>query len=88
MLSSGIILPAGSGRRFHPRLWPTLVAAAGCLALIGLGSWQLERLQWKEQLVAQRTAQLAAPPEVAARQQHGLGAMGFSQGARHRHLPP
>jgi surfeit locus 1 family protein len=61
VLSSRIVLPAGGGRRFHPRLWPTLAAAAGCLVLIMLGSWQLERLQWKEQLIAERATRLAAP---------------------------
>jgi surfeit locus 1 family protein len=64
MLSSRIILPAGAGRRFHPRLWPTLAAAAGCVVLSGLGTWQLERLQWKEALIAEREARLAAPPET------------------------
>jgi len=64
VLSSRIVLPAGAGRRFQPRLWPTLAAAAGCIVLVGLGTWQLERLQWKEQLIAERTARLAAPPET------------------------
>jgi surfeit locus 1 family protein len=32
--------------------------------LVGLGTWQVERLQWKEQLIATRAAQLAAPPEA------------------------
>lgn len=57
-------MPAGAGRRFRPRLWPTLAAAAGCALLVALGTWQVERLQWKEQLIAARTAQLAAPPET------------------------
>jgi surfeit locus 1 family protein len=62
-LSARIIRPTGPGRRFRPRLWPTLAALAGCLVLVGLGSWQLERLHWKEALIAQRAARLAAPPE-------------------------
>jgi surfeit locus 1 family protein len=49
--------------RFRPRLWPT-VAALGALALLlALGTWQVERLHWKEALIAAREAQLAAPPE-------------------------
>jgi surfeit locus 1 family protein len=57
-------VPTRARRRFRPRLWPTLAAAAGCLVLIGLGTWQVERLQWKEQLIAARAARLAAPPEA------------------------
>ena len=37
----------------------TLAIAA---LLLGLGSWQLERLDWKQALIAERAARLAAPP--------------------------
>jgi surfeit locus 1 family protein len=47
--------------RFRPGLWPTLAALAGLLVLLGLGTWQVERLQWKERLIAERQARLAAP---------------------------
>jgi surfeit locus 1 family protein len=47
---------------------PTLMALAGFAVLIGLGSWQLERKQWKDNLVAALTARLSAPPgELPAR---------------------
>jgi surfeit locus 1 family protein len=49
--------------RFRPGLWPTLAASAGLLVLLGLGTWQVERLQWKESVIAERQARLAAPPE-------------------------
>jgi surfeit locus 1 family protein len=56
---------AGAGAlRFQPRLWPSLAALATLIVLVSLGTWQVERLQWKESLIAQRTAQLAAPPKV------------------------
>jgi surfeit locus 1 family protein len=48
---------------FRPGLWPTLAVLVGLIALLGLGTWQIERLQWKEGLIAQRQARLAAPPE-------------------------
>ena len=39
------------------------VAAAGAFAiLIGLGTWQVQRLAWKENLIATVTARFAAPP--------------------------
>jgi len=49
--------------RFRPGLWPTLAVLVGLVVLLGLGTWQLERLRWKESLIAQRQARLAAPPE-------------------------
>lgn len=39
-----------------------LLAAASSVVLAGLGSWQLQRLGWKEALIAERQASLAAPP--------------------------
>jgi len=47
--------------RFRPQLWPTVAAGGAFLVLIGLGTWQLDRLQWKTALIAEREAQLAAP---------------------------
>ena len=47
--------------RFRPRLWPTLISLPAFGLLIGLGVWQLERLEWKSALIAQREAALAAP---------------------------
>ena len=47
---------------FRPRLVPTLFTVPGVLILIGLGVWQLQRLHWKEGLIAQRDAAVAAAP--------------------------
>jgi surfeit locus 1 family protein len=49
--------------RFRPQLWPSVAAAVALAVLLALGSWQVERLHWKEALIAERAAQLAAPPE-------------------------
>jgi surfeit locus 1 family protein len=43
-------------------LWPTFWSAFGLLLLLGLGTWQVQRLSWKEGLIAQRNASLAAAP--------------------------
>lgn len=48
--------------RFRPRLWPTLIALPAFAVLLGLGLWQLERLEWKTALIAEREAALARPP--------------------------
>ena len=52
-----------AGRRFAPGLWPTVATLLGLALLIGLGTWQLERLAWKRDLIAWREARLAAPDE-------------------------
>lgn len=52
------------GRRFRPHLWPTVTVAVAVAVLIGLGTWQLQRLQWKERLIddlAERTGAAATP---------------------------
>jgi surfeit locus 1 family protein len=54
---------AAKARRFAPGLWPTVLTLLGLAVLVGLGTWQLERLSWKRDLIALRDAQLAAPLE-------------------------
>lgn len=43
-------------------VWPTLFATAGLGILIGLGTWQLQRLNWKNDLVATIEARVDAEP--------------------------
>jgi surfeit locus 1 family protein len=47
---------------FRPTLWPTLFTIPTMILLLGLGTWQLERLQWKEALIADRSERTGAPP--------------------------
>jgi surfeit locus 1 family protein len=42
--------------------WPSFFAAGAFLVLLGLGTWQVERLFWKERLIAARQAAVTAPP--------------------------
>lgn len=45
------------------KIWQILIAATlGVALLVGLGMWQLQRLQWKEALIAERDSRLAAAP--------------------------
>jgi surfeit locus 1 family protein len=48
--------------RFRPLLVPTLCLIPALALLLGLGVWQLERLQEKEALIASVEAGLSAPP--------------------------
>lgn len=41
---------------------PAVAAACAFALLIGLGTWQVQRLAWKEALIATVTARFAAPP--------------------------
>jgi surfeit locus 1 family protein len=43
-------------------LWPAIATLVGLAILIALGTWQLQRLTWKSQLIAQVEARLAADP--------------------------
>ncbi|MEQ8814218.1 MAG: SURF1 family protein [Thalassobaculum sp.] len=46
---------------FRPRLWPTLFTVPAVLAMLGLGSWQLDRLAWKSALVDSFESRVSAP---------------------------
>ncbi len=39
-------------RAFRPRLWPSIATIVMLLLTCGLGAWQMQRLQWKEALLA------------------------------------
>lgn len=52
-------------RRFGFAFWSFIAFMAALTALFaGLGVWQVERLSWKEALIAQVTARSTAPPVV------------------------
>jgi surfeit locus 1 family protein len=52
---------------FRPLFWPTLFTAPAVLLLLAFGFWQVERLFWKQDLIAQRQAAVAAAPVAAPR---------------------
>jgi len=51
-----------------------IAAALGVVMLCTLGVWQLERLQWKNALIAERKAELAAPSVALATVLSEIGA--------------
>lgn len=55
-------LTESTGRRFRLRLWPTVMTVLGVALMIGLGTWQLERLAWKTEIIRSAEAGLTAPP--------------------------
>ena len=62
---------------FRPRLVPTLITIPVVLVCLGLGLWQIQRLHWKEALIAQREAALAAAPIAAPRRRDEALALEF-----------
>ncbi len=43
---------AAATARFRPGLWPTLTVVLGLPLLLALGTWQVQRLAWKTELIA------------------------------------
>ena len=56
-----------SRRFFRPLLWPTLMTLAVLPVLVGLGLWQVERLAWKEALLARIETRLHEAPVALPR---------------------
>ena len=48
--------------RFRPTLWPTFISVPAFIVLVGLCVWQVQRLHWKQELIADREARVAAEP--------------------------
>jgi len=44
-------------------LFPLILGVAGCGVLLSLGFWQVERLAWKEEILADINGRLTAPPK-------------------------
>lgn len=49
-------------KRFRPTFWASLCTLVALAVLLWLGTWQLQRLEQKETLIAQLEAQAAGPP--------------------------
>jgi surfeit locus 1 family protein len=62
---------------FRPQFWPTLIAVPIVLLCLGLGSWQIRRLHWKEGLIAARAVAVAAPSVAAPRNAAAARGMEF-----------
>ena len=49
----------------RPLLWPTLMTLPAVIGSLALGAWQVQRLQWKNEVIAERQARRDAPPLAA-----------------------
>ena len=58
--------------RFRPTLWATIVFIPVFVLLMSLGTWQVQRLTWKNDLIKTRMDRVASPPlNFAAAQNAG-----------------
>jgi len=85
-------------QRRRERLWPVLVlSAVAFVVLIGLGTWQVKRLIWKEGLIATIQERMAMPPvdllpaldanpDLARQEYRPVRVEGTSDHARERHF--
>jgi len=54
--------------------WMTVCAVPALMVLLGLGFWQVERLEWKQAIIDERAKRLAAAPvDIAAVSDTGWG---------------
>ena len=67
----------GGTTRFRPTFWASVIAAPAFVALLGLGTWQLQRLEWKQDLIAHRTAALGQPAAALPLDDQGASASDF-----------
>jgi len=51
----------GGRRRFRPTFWATVFAVPALIILIALGTWQVQRLHWKENQIAIRQERSQGP---------------------------
>ena len=65
--------------RFRPQLWPTLMTIPMFVALLGLGTWQIQRHEWKADLVDKLRQRAEAPAVVLPATLDSLDAYEFSR---------
>lgn len=47
---------------FRPTFWPTVFTIPAVLVLLALGTWQLQRMQWKEAQITERVERTTSAP--------------------------
>jgi surfeit locus 1 family protein len=71
-------LPArGDVKTRRSLLWPSLFWLFLFLVLVALGTWQIQRLHWKEGLIAELGAAVSGPPSSLPDAQSSLNRMEF-----------
>jgi surfeit locus 1 family protein len=66
-----------SALRFRPALWPTLFSVPAFIVLVGLCLWQVQRLHWKGDLIAERASRVRAEPVALPAPGAGAAALDY-----------
>ncbi|HAT35998.1 MAG TPA: SURF1 family protein [Rhodospirillaceae bacterium] len=64
---------------FRPTFWPTVITIPALIALIGFGTWQVQRLQWKEALIDKLQTRSTSAPIPLAKTPSNLNELEFQQ---------
>jgi surfeit locus 1 family protein len=64
-------------RRFRPTFWPTAISLPALVVLLGLGTWQLDRLAWKQGLIRVFAERVSAEPLTSAPEGRDVGAIEY-----------
>jgi len=58
-----VTIAADAGpRRFRPSLWAVLITVPAVLIMLALGTWQVQRMAWKAELLQRVEQRVKAPP--------------------------
>ena len=76
------------GRRFRPGLAATLFTLAAVAIMVGLGTWQVERLAWKNALIERIESGMRAAPAPLPAGMENPADWDFRRVSRHRPVPP
>ena len=52
---------------FHFKLWPTILTTIMFFVLVALGSWQIQRLNWKNELITKIQTRATERPVLLAK---------------------
>lgn len=70
---------AASRLGFRPAFWPSVITLLLLPALLGLGAWQVQRMQWKNDLIGRIEARAAQPAVVLPAQSIDLDTWEYRQ---------
>ena len=64
---------------FHFKLWPTILTSIMLFVLVALGSWQIQRLNWKNELITKIQTRAAERPVLLAKHPDDMEELEFQR---------
>lgn len=72
--------------KFRPKFWPTVFTVPAVIFMLGLSIWQVQRIYWKEGLIAARVERTTAAPIALPSAGADIEAVDFRRVALHGHF--